>query len=170
MTLLLLAFMFVFRVVVPGLSAAPPEPQALVIEAPNLEQDMLGAMNAERAAHGLPALEWVEGFADVGRERAEYVIATGDFSHRSGDRVLFNEALLAHGYLWDNGGENIARVSGAADASVPTAMRMLMASPGHRDNILHPLWRYAGVGMAESGNTRVYTMIFIDVWANPDRR
>ena len=162
MTLLLLAFMFVFRVVVPGLSAAPPEPQALVIEAPNMERDMLGAMNAERAVHGLPALEWWEPLAVVARERSTNIQAAGTMAHHVDGRLLYWEMLLGHGWYWDLGGENLARVSGPQDESVATAMRMLMASPGHRDNILHPQFRYAAVGLATVDNTRVYCILFVD--------
>lgn len=151
MTLLLLAFTLSFSLFVPGLAASPP----------NFEREMFDAINVERREHGLAPVEWVEGIAAASRERAGDVLETGEVVHRRQGVVLMNERLLAHGFLWDNGGENIARVSGGGTEK---AMAMLMASPSHRGNILNPMWRYAGVGTAQSGNTRVYVMIFIDVY------
>lgn len=148
MTLLLLAFTLSFTLFVPGLAASPP----------NFEREMFDAINVERRAHGLAPVEWVEGIAVASRERATDVLETGEVVHRRHGVVLMNERLMAHGFLWDNGGENIARTSGGTEK----AMAMLMESPSHRTNILSPMWRYAGVGLAQSGNTRVYVTIFID--------
>lgn len=167
MTFLLLAFStaaLAFRMFVPGLSHQPPEPtpQPIVIEAPNLEREMFDAMNAERAGHGVAPLQWAEPLAEVARERSAYIHATGHTAHHRDGRLLYYDLLVDAGWIWDLGGENVARVSGAEAESLPTAMRMLMASPGHRDNILHPQFRYAAVGLVTVDNTRVYTILFVD--------
>ena len=57
-------------------------------------------------------------------------------------------------------GENVARTTASDAASA--AMRMFMASSGHRDNILYSPWRRMGIGVAKRGN---YTYITQRFWA-----
>ena len=106
------------------------------------EQALLGAVNATRAASGLPALK-----ADVTLTRAA----------RSYSRTLLARDVLAHGdfaaRLRGFGavgrllGENLAWAS--AGAAGPNAIvQAWMNSPPHRENLLRPTFRRIGLGAA----------------------
>ena len=55
-------------------------------------------------------------------------------------------------------GENVARTT-ASDAA-GSAMRMFMASSGHRDNILYTSWSRMGIGVSKRGNYTYITQRF----------
>jgi uncharacterized protein YkwD len=55
-------------------------------------------------------------------------------------------------------GENVARTTSADAASA--AMRMFMASSGHRQNILYGRWKRMGIGVAKRGKYTYITQRF----------
>lgn len=101
------------------------------------------ALNEERRRRGLPRLTWNEPAAEVARGHSEDMVRTGFVGHRSPrtgtatDR--FRRASVGVALLR----ENIARGYG------PLGMhRSLMASPGHRGNILSTDVTHVGIGAA----------------------
>src|SRR5436309_7694711 len=131
---------------------------ALVPAAPASADDggfatrMLELLNQQRSAASLPALSWSPGLAGVAEDspyngcgftvpgRAKDMGARNYFSHTilgCGTQTVFN-VLSAVGIQSSASGENIAWVSGMTDPKLAAERLMndLMASPGHRANIL----------------------------------
>ena len=108
-------------------------------------------VNRERARRGLGRLRphdrtqyWARDHSrDMGRSRSIY------HDPRLGSEV----PARARAY-----GENVARTTASDAASA--AMRMFMASSGHRDNILYTRWRRMGIGVAKRGGYTYITQRF----------
>lgn len=77
--------------------------------------------------------------------RAEYLCATGAFSHQD-FTVSFNDTT----YSWV--GENLAQTFGTDTFGM---FRAFMASPSHRDNILNIRYSEVGIGRSDSCDTTV---------------
>jgi hypothetical protein len=109
--------------------------------------DLLAYANRERAARGLPALQ-LDGYASYQAQGwAAQMQATNTLSHRSN----FSSAFASY----PAAGENVADlVANAGDVH-----RQFMASPEHRRNILQPGFDAAGLGIACSGDGRVWVVI-----------
>ena len=109
------------------------------------EAEMLGRVNAERAAAGLDPLAADPGQAAVGRAHGEEMFRAGYFAHVSPTTGAPNARLDAAGVTYLVSGENLAYAP-----SVGVAHRSLMDSPGHRANILNPVFTRLGVGAVRS--------------------
>jgi uncharacterized protein YkwD len=96
--------------------------------APN-NAGVLHAVNAARVSHGLVALRLSRPLSAAACNGADAMIAGGYFDHRGFDRRIdrfyprYREA-----------GENLVYV--APDLGAAEAVRLWMASPGHRENLL----------------------------------
>ena len=101
---------------------------------------VLGLINQQRAAVGLPQLAWNADAAAVAKLRAAEISAY--FSHTRPDGRDCLTAMDEWGVKNPWRGENIA--SGMATA--PSVMNVWMNSEGHRANILHE--KYQSVGVA----------------------
>ncbi len=123
---------------------------------------LLAAMNAARTASGLQPLNWSPALAEVALVRARDLLANGYFDHYGPDgRSAFSE-LAARGIRYGLAGENLARNNYAEARTVEAAFQGLMASPGHRANILEPQFTSVGVAAVRSGRTWLYVTVFTD--------
>ena len=122
---------------------------ALLVAAPTLahaqtaDTRLADLVNAERARHGLPALQRS---GELSAAAAAYAAAMADggfFGHRAPDDGTLVTRAEAAGYRdWIELGENLA-----AGTAIPEAVVVAwMASPSHRANLLSPLVRDAGGG------------------------
>src|SRR5207253_9242370 len=96
-----------------------------------MEHAMFERLNHDRAAGGLPPLEYDPRLADVGRAHSADMSAHHFFAHESPTNGNLEDRLDAAGYLALKGRENLAEagdVVGAQDG--------LMKSPGHHANIM----------------------------------
>jgi uncharacterized protein YkwD len=103
-----------------------------------LEQQMLGAVNAVRAQHGLPAFR---GSRTLGRSAGRYagwMLRADYFGHLSRIRASTGFSILGENLAWHQGRR--PRVS--------RTVRRWMNSPPHRALILHPAFRWLGAGIA----------------------
>ena len=106
------------------------------------EQTVIDLTNAERAKNSLPALQMLpilQGAADIRTEEITYY-----WSHTRPDLREWDTAYredLSGGSM-SRLGENLAYGQRTPDAAVSD----WMDSPGHRENILRPEFRYIGVG------------------------
>jgi len=114
---------------------------------------ILNAMNADRAANGLPALSWSPKLANL----------ASNWSHQMGTvDSLYHQnlgALLGVGDFagWRTLGENILVGPGGLTASsMETAW---MGSPGHRANILSGAYNVAGAGVFYGADGRVWATV-----------
>jgi uncharacterized protein YkwD len=120
-----------------ALAAAPTDDTGRLVE----------LVNAERAAHGLPALRWESRLANAAAAYAAYLSETGLFSHFEEGGAGVVERDEAHGYLdWRFLGENLAR-----DKATPEeVVAAWLASPTHRANLLAVEACHVGTGRATS--------------------
>ena len=98
----------------------------------------------------------------VAQLRSDDMASIGYFSHTSptGDTAfsLLDAFLVPHGWA----GENLARNNYPDNESVGVAIRDLMASEGHRANILNANYTSMGVAVAFDGEgMKYFTMIFM---------
>ncbi len=106
------------------------------------ELRMLGLVNADRAANGLPALALDEQVADVARAHSAEMHATGNVAHVSATTGSAADRVRSAGIRTAAVLENIARAYGVSEAEAG-----LMNSPGHRANLLSAAVTHVGIGI-----------------------
>jgi uncharacterized protein YkwD len=113
-----------------------------------IERPIVAELNRVRAAHGLGPLRTVRPLRVAADAHAASMARGGYFSHTSADGTSFDRRVArfyrAGGYRNWTVGENLLWSSSAA-LTPAEAVRMWMASPGHRKNILSPRWREIGI-------------------------
>jgi len=142
-----------------GAPAQPPAPgnvQSLDVRVgpaeTTLQPSILRAINKVRAARGLRMLKRSPLLSRAAVAHARALALAGDFQHEWPDGRPFGLWILRYYPLgvhtsWSSG-ENLLWTSGALTA--PSAIRMWLASPEHRRNMLDPHWREIGVGVVHA--------------------
>jgi uncharacterized protein YkwD len=97
-------------------------------------------VNQERLKFGLPALDVNDKLNTSAQNWNDHMVATGQFTH--GTDLAFSNRLLAVGYNWSDGGENIA----TGYLTPRDAVAGWMASPEHCQNLMDPDYRDMGTG------------------------
>ena len=138
----------------------PPAMQAPVGTADILTRDearMLALVNQARAQSGLAPLAGDPELIRLARLKARDMVERGYFGHQSPTYGSPFDLLRSTGISYRHAGENLA---GAPD--VETAHTNLMASPGHRANILNPNYTRVGIGVVEGGPCgKVFVQLFV---------
>ena len=101
---------------------------------------MVCLINDQRRAHGLPALTENARLNRSAQGWTNVMVIKRYFSHGTDFAIRITDV----GFRWSSVGENIATGYRTA-AAVVTAW---MASPGHCENILSPMYRYVGTGVS----------------------
>lgn len=128
----------------------------------SIERRVFDLVNEVRAEHGLRPLVWVDMMAVVARNHSSNMASNNFFGHqdpqgRRTDKRL-GEVGLNH---WRQVSENIAWISGNSDP-VGRVVKAWMQSPGHRSNILDPVSRESGIGLAVTPEGKYYfTQVFM---------
>jgi uncharacterized protein YkwD len=128
----------------------------------SMERRVFDRVNEVRAEHGLRALVWVDQMAAVARNHSNNMATNNFFGHqdpqgRRTDKRL-DQAGLDH---WRQVSENIAWISGNSDP-VARVVQAWMQSAGHRSNILDPVSRESGIGLAITPEGKYYfTQVFM---------
>ena len=118
------------------------------------EQGALTLTNDQRAQRGLAALPWDARMADLARQRAAYMAATGEFSHTHANGTSVFDMITDSGITWLGAGEIIAwNNAEALDYSVAFAVQGWMGSPPHTAIVLSTEFSRVGFGMAISPTT-----------------
>lgn len=129
--------------------ALRPDPQA--------ESQMLALLNEERVAVGLAPLAIDPRLVPVARAHAEEMFRLRYFGHESPRTGSPFDRLQRAGIRYSRAGENLAYAQ-----SVAVAHRGLMASQGHRENILRPEFTRIGIGVISAGPYgRMFTQLFL---------
>lgn len=122
--------------------------------ASDLEMQMLALINVERTSRGLTPLKINGRLNDAAETHSEWMLAADVFSHTGENGSSPGDRMRDAGYVFSgswSSGENIAWQSqrGAAGFSddVINLHNSLMASPGHRANILNPNFVEIGIGI-----------------------
>lgn len=124
------------------------------------EFEILDAMNGARLELGLQPLIRYSELDEVALSRARHLVKNGYFDHYAPDGTSAFSELAVRGLLYRLAGENLARNNYPANQTVVAAFEGLMASPGHRANILEPMFGAVGVAVVRDGNVWVYVTIF----------
>jgi len=111
-----------------------------------MEVAMLALLNQSREAAGLSALTANPTLRSIARLHGSDMFAYGYLSHESRDGLLPLARVEAAGLSPWHVGENLAYAQ-----DVQEAHRLLMNSPGHRANILSPVYRWIGIGVMDGG-------------------
>jgi ribosomal protein L24E len=119
-------------------SPTAKSPVCIATPADGVARDLFGRLNSERAARGLPPLQWDGALAGYAKAWSRDMASNG-----------FRHSAIVH--LLDDGrlsyvGENIAWARGAGVTS-STLHTMWMQSQGHRDNMLSPTYNAVGIGV-----------------------
>jgi len=104
------------------------------------ESSLLTAMNEARVANGLRPLRADWRLERAARSHSSKMLRTGAFYHGA-----FNARIRRTGVRARRVGENLAWGQGSLSAA-RSMVRMWLASPPHRANLLHPGYRIVGVG------------------------
>ena len=123
---------------------------------------LLDLMNQQRLKDGLPVLRSNAALERVALAPANNLIANGYFDHYSPDGESAFSELAARDIQYRLAGENLARNNYPESRTVQAAFDGLMASPGHRANILEPRFTQAGVAAVRNGKLWVYVTVFMD--------
>jgi uncharacterized protein YkwD len=129
-------------------TAAPVQTRAAgITRVSQLESAVLVQLNKIRRDHRLVPLKLS---ATLGRAAAAHSVQMGEdgyFKHESADGSAFWKRVAtfypSRGWSYWAVGENLLWSS--PDVNAPGAMKLWMASPEHRANILSPRWREVGV-------------------------
>jgi len=130
-----------------GQATATGNPARTLSAADQLESQVLGELNAIRRAHGLVPLRLSRPLSSAADSHSRAMGTFGFFAHSSRDGSAFWKRVqrfygpTGHG-TWSVG-ENLLWSTTGLDAS--GALKLWMASPAHRKNILTPRWREVGL-------------------------
>ena len=123
---------------------------------------LFNATNNERTQQGLPALAAHACVTYVAQLRSTDMAQQGYFAHTSPQGQTAFSLMDANNVSYGWAGENLARNNYPNDQTVAVAIRDLMASPGHRANILSTNYTHMGIGFAVDGaGMKYFTMIYI---------
>jgi uncharacterized protein YkwD len=128
----------------------------------SIERRVFALINEERAKFGRSQLAWLDPAASSARFHSNDMAVNKFFGHvdLNGKRAAARADQFGISD-WRSVGENIAWLSGGDDVAT-RVVRLWMESPGHRDNILNRSFRESGVGIASSGDGKMYiTQVFI---------
>jgi uncharacterized protein YkwD len=107
-----------------------------------LQHAVVCLINEQRQGRGLPRLRENPRLDSSAQGWTDDMVTHRDFSHGAD----FAARISAAGFDWSNVGENIA-----TGYATPTAVvKAWMASKGHCQNILNPVYRYVGTGVADN--------------------
>ena len=109
---------------------------------------MVEAVNAERAAHGLPAYRVDDALAAVAHAHAQDMAERDYVGHTSPEGKRVRDRLRDAGMDLDRAGENYYVTNRPAEEAVAYTLSWFMGDPPHRDNILHDFYTRIGVGVA----------------------
>lgn len=133
-------------------------PADLTLQAdPQAEAQMLSLLNEERVSIGLAPLTLDPRLVPVARAHSEEMFRLRYFGHQSPTKGSPFDRIDAAGIKYSRAGENLAYAQ-----SVTVAHRGLMASQGHRENILRPEFTRIGIGVISAGPYgRMFTQVFL---------
>ncbi len=129
-------------------------------QAPNTMAELAARINQERVSRGLTPYAVNGELTTAAQAHANDMALSGKLSHTGSDGsdVFARVARTRYGkYSWGYRlGENWAWYH-----DIATAMQMWMNSAPHRENILHPLYREMGIGIAPAPmGGSIYVLVF----------
>jgi uncharacterized protein YkwD len=136
--------------------ACKPAPApAPVVTAVVVMDECVGMVNLQRATAGLAPVAIDARIQTSAQAHSNYQAKVATMRHQSANGANAGARLTASGFPWHAWGENVA----AGQTDCTSVMDAWMNSPGHRANILNPVFTYIGVaGAVNSAGTIYWTM------------
>jgi uncharacterized protein YkwD len=123
-----------------------------IVAADALEPVVLRDLNTVRRQHGLVPLRLAATLSAAADRHSREMALGGYFTHESRDGTSFGQRLRqfypSRGFGTWSVGENLVWAS--PQISADEALALWMKSPGHRDNVLNPVWREVGLGAVQA--------------------
>jgi uncharacterized protein YkwD len=117
---------------------------------------LLAAVNDVRATHGLRPLRASVELERAARAHSVAMLSSGRFAHASADGTSFGARIRRYysptGFASWTAAENL--LTSASVLSARRAVALWLQSPPHRQNLLDPTLRDAGIGAAFTGSAR----------------
>jgi uncharacterized protein YkwD len=135
-----------------GTSSAP-------IATAQLEQDLLAAHNAARAAANVPPMQMDPKLVTIARARAQDMATRSYFSHTSPGGDTAFSLLGQAAYAYTIAAENIARNNYPDAQSVGVSMDGFLNSPSHKENIVDARFKNVGIGVATAADGMKYIAV-----------
>lgn len=110
-------------------------------------------LNADRAAHGLPALKLNMNLVRLAENYGQDMINRNYFSHYNPEGQSPFDRMNRAGISYSAAGENLA-----INTSVTAAEKAFMNSSGHRANILNSNYTEVGIGVRTNSSGSVYVV------------
>ncbi len=113
------------------------------------ESELLALADQARKKAGLDPLQMDPGLTRAARKHAELMAERQQLSHQfSGEPTLAQRLAAASNVFFDEAGENVGLANSAGQSH-----EGFMHSKPHRENLLHPSYNVAGIGVVRRGNT-----------------
>ena len=133
-------------------SVGTARPSGSQTRATRLQVALLAQINSFRAAHGLARLRVSGGLTAAANAHSTQMARLGFFSHNSANGQSFSRRIARtysmRGFHSWSVGENL--VWGGPDIAPAQALRLWLASPPHRANLLTARWREVGLAAVHS--------------------
>jgi len=124
-------------------------------ESPDRSTLLLESVNQVRNARGALALKTNAKLDIAALAQAEYLSRAGQLSHLGPNAESLGARLRAVGYDYAETAENLA--AGPTQAARVTVL--WQNSPGHNQNMLHPGYSEAGIGIARAADGDYWVLI-----------
>lgn len=112
------------------------------------QQVLLAKMNAARAKHGVAPLKLSKVLNRPARQHSAYLARTGKLDHTGADGKPFYVRLYKAGFPRTKAvGENLGMSSGCETELADEMVKMWLASPAHRRNLLSKKFKVVGLAI-----------------------
>ncbi|MFC2159945.1 CAP domain-containing protein, partial [Actinomycetota bacterium] len=127
-----------------------------------VESQMIHLINSIRSSRGLQLLNPNPVLNSIARSRSQDMLSRNYFSHYTPEGKNIFNILVENGINYAMGAENLSQASPPSWGSPETVINSWMSSDPHRANLLNPHYGQLGLGVVDSGNKRVVTLIFMN--------
>jgi uncharacterized protein YkwD len=148
------------KIEVPSGKPRKPPVRAQTSTTANIEAAVRQDINEVRVKYKLKPLQNNQKLAEVARKYSRQMAEKNFFSHTGSDGSTLSERARSGGIVYWVVGENLFKSTNIPQP-VPVAVKGWMKSPGHRENILRPIFRETGVGVWKIGKTYYITQLFL---------
>lgn len=126
------------------------------------ESQMIYLINTIRSSHGLQLLNPNPVLNSIARSRSQDMINRNYFSHYTPEGKNIFNILVENGIMYACAAENLSHASPPSWGSPESVINSWMSSSAHRANLLNPHYGQIGLGIIDSGNRRVVTLVFMN--------
>jgi uncharacterized protein YkwD len=105
----------------------------------------LAYVNGQRSNAGLDPLTYSSALTAAARGHSQDMATNNFFSHNGSNGSSFGDRISAAGFSFSAAAENVYAGTGSLN-NAGSAVGAWMSSELHRDNMLNPIYTYAGVG------------------------